>query len=524
MRAFASSFSAWKSLEKQEGIKVPHGLVFPLAVVAEIGRPHGLELVAEESCEDGPDSFDAVMISVLDSRCMASAASHFAKWKLPFRRRDRAPVGKHPLVWCGGQGLHNPLPMAEVFDLCVIGDAEDPLPRLLELWEMHGNSAGFLAAASEVPGVFVPAHHNPRETTIVQSVASDITTTLRTDISVSHDGTRRMEIARGCRYKCTFCSLGWRTPVRENKGEDVVAAIRLSRKRVHLQAGDAESHSEIDVIRSTLRAHGGHDQGWTGRLDSLFENPDQTVPGQKRYAFGVEGVSYRLRQAVGKGYLTDERLIADTCRFFDTIEGDGKGRAAWHVISGLPSERREDVLDLLRVVQEIDRRRQGTVARNLSIHWQPFQPLPGTPMQWCAAGHGARKMASLMRGAEGLPWCRLRQVGGRTDEMCLITTVLCRSDERGADLLEALAVGKVSAEAAAQIAGVGYDALDPDAPLPWDFVRQHYDRETLRRAYDVMMRRLLPVQLRSGAAAVARSRVKTASGKKNGENADGGID
>lgn len=490
MHAFASSFHAWKSLERQEGIKVPHGLVFPLAAVEAIGKPHGLTMTAEEHATDPVRGFDAIMISVLDSRCMLEAARHFREWRVPFRRRDRRPVGSWPLVWIGGQGVHNPRPLGDVGDLFVIGDGEDPIPELLRLWELHGNTPGFLAAASTVPGVWVPEHHDPSEHTVVQSVTQDVSVTLRNDISVNHDGTRRIEIARGCRYKCTFCSLGWRTPVRENSAEQIVAEIKRSPKRVHLQAGDAESHSEIDVIRQTLRAHGGFDQGWTGRLDTLFENPDQTIPGQKRYAFGVEGVSFRLRQAVGKGYLTDERLIEDTCRFFDTLEGEGKGRAAWHVISGLPTENPREVLKLAGVVTEINKRRTGKTARNLSLHWQPFQPLPGTPMQWCAAGTGARKQAALMKAFEGMAWCRLRQVGGRTDAAALTCSVLARADERGADLLEAIADRRVTPDEAAEIAGVGYGELDPDAPLPWDFIAQHYPKETLRRAYDVMMKRL----------------------------------
>lgn len=489
MKAFASSFRAWRSIEKQEGIKVPHGLVMSLAAVEAIGRPHGLKLVAEELTDEPARDFDAIFISVLDSRCMIEAARCFREWGIPFRRKDRA-LGKWPLVWIGGQGVHNPRPLGDVGDLFVLGDAEVPLPELLGLWERHGNTPGFLSAASTISGVWVPSLHNPDEHTVIQAIAEDVGVTLRNDISVSHDGTRRIEIARGCRYKCTFCSLGWRTPVRENSAEQIIAEIKRSPKRVHLQAGDAESHSEIDVIRQTLRAHGGIDQGWTGRLDSLFENPDQTIPGQKRYAFGVEGVSFRLRQAVGKGYLTDERLISDTVRFFETLEGPGKGRAAWHVMSGLPTESPRESLDLGAVLTEINNRRRGKTARNLSIHWQPFQPLPGTPMQWCAAGTGARKQVSLMRAFEGMPWCAVRQVGGRTDHMALICASLARADERGAGLLEALADGPVTPDEATRIAGVGYGALDPDAPLPWDFVQQHYPRETLRKAYDVMMRRL----------------------------------
>lgn len=489
MRAFASSFHAWRSLERQEGIKVPHGLVFSLAVVERIGAPHGLALTAEEHEPAGPRGYDAIMISVLDTRCMVAAAKHFREWRVPFRREHRDE--SWPVVIAGGQGLHNPLPMAPVADVIAIGDGEDTVPALLRAWHSAPTRNAFLAAAAEIEGIYVPSVHDRRTDTIVQAVAQDVGITLRESVSVSNDGTRRIEIARGCRYKCAFCSLGWRTPMRENSPQDVVAAIRLSPKRVHLQAGDAESHSGIDEIRTTLRAHGGHDQGWTGRLDSLFENPDQTIPGNKRYAFGVEGVSFRLRRAVGKGYLTDDRLAEDTVRFFASIDGeDTRGRAAWHVIAGLPTERTEEVADLIRVVQRIDRARRGRIRRNLAIHWQPFQPLPGTPMQWCGAGKGARKLAAMMRPMERLPYVGIRQLGGRTDKMALVCSVLARADERGADLLESLADGPVTPEDAERIAGTTYGPLDPDAPLPWDFVRQHYPREKLRKAYDVMMERL----------------------------------
>lgn len=489
MRAFASSFHAWRSLERQEGIKVPHGLVFPLAVVEAIGRPHGLTLTAEEHEPAGPRGYDAIMISVLDSRCMVNAAKHFRAWRVPFRRIDRGD--DWPVVIAGGQGLHNPLPMAPVADVICIGDGEDPIPAMLRAWHSTPSRRAFLAACAEIEGLYVPSIHDRTRDTIKQSIASDVTITVREAISVSHDGSRRIEITRGCRYKCTFCSLGWRTPARENAPDVIVEAIRRSPKRVHLAAGDAESHSGIDVIRAALREHGGSDLGWTGRLDTLFENPDQTIPGQKRYAFGVEGVSWRLRRAVGKGYLTDERLVTDTCRFFDNIEGeDTRGRAAWHVIAGLPTEREREVMDLMRVVQEIDRRRAGKTRRNLAIHWQPFQPLPGTPMQWCAGGSGAGRMLSYLRPLERLAWVGLRQQGGRTDAMALVCTVLARADERGADLLEALAERTVSVEEAERITGTTCGELDPDAPLPWDFVQQHYDRPTLRRAYNVMMARL----------------------------------
>jgi hypothetical protein len=488
MRAFASSFHAWKSLERQEGIKVPHGLVFPLAVVEAIGAPHGLTLAAEEHTPEGPLGFDAVFISVLDSRCMVGAAKHFKAWQMPFRRQMRSEL--LPLVVAGGQGLHNPLPMADVADVIFVGDAEDSLPLMLQAWHRRTGRKSFLADVAAIKGIFVPSVHDRRTDIIDQAVADDIGITLRQDIRVSNDGSRRVEIARGCKYKCAFCSLGWRTPVRENSAAQIIETIKRSPKRVHLQAGDAESHSGIDEIRTALRAHGGSDQGWTGRLDSLFENPDQTIPGQKRYAFGVEGVSYRLRRAVGKGYLTDDRLVDDTVRFFESIEGEGKGRGAWHIITGLPGERAGEEMALARVIDRIDESRRGKTARNLALHWQPFQPLPGTPMQWCGGGTGARKKIARLSFLERNDWCRIRQLGGRSDSMALVCTVLARSDERGALLLEAMAEDTVTPEQASQITGAPIGPIDPDAALPWDFIRTQFAKPVLRRAYDVMLGRL----------------------------------
>ena len=258
MRVFASSLHAWKSLERQEGVKVPHGLTFPLAVVAAIGAPFGLTVEAEEHTPAGPYGFDAIFVSVLDSRCMVGAAKHFKSWRVPFRRQNRD--ARHPLVWAGGQGLHNPMPFAPVADLIVIGDAEDPLPILIQAWQRsHGDRNAFLRDAADVPGVFVPSLHNPSEATIVQAVASDISITLRNDIRVSHDGSRRIEIARGCKYKCAFCSLGWRTPVRENASDQIIATIKKScimiiNHRCHSTGQDGVVVRSLDVTAG-LRFH-----------------------------------------------------------------------------------------------------------------------------------------------------------------------------------------------------------------------------------------------------------------------------
>ena len=490
MHAIGSSFSAWQSIEKSEGTLVPHGLVFSLAVVAEIGRQHGLTMTAEEHAVSPVAGADAVMISVLDTRCLMRAAEHFKKWGMPFRRQERA-IGKWPLVWVGGQGIRNPRPLGDVADLVVIGDAEEPLPKLLEAWHTHGNSVAFMRAASLVPGVWVPEFHDPREHTVVHSVAKDVGVTVRAHIDVSHNGTRRIEIARGCKSKCAFCGLGWRAPVSENSADDVLAALASTpSKRVHLQAGDAESHSGIDELRRRVAELGASDTGWTGRLDTLLENPDQPIPGNKRYAFGVEAMSHRVRSAIGKHYLSDDELVSSTVRAFDRVQEGSSGRLAWHMIAGLPGERASDTIDFMRVLQRIDDELPRTRHRNLSVHWQPFQPAPGTPMQWCACGGGARSAIARLKQTERMQWLRVRHVAGRTDDVAKICTLLARCDERGADLLCMMRARHVTPAEAAQTVGTTWGALPVDAPLPWDFIVTPYQKSTLERAFAAFCRRL----------------------------------
>lgn len=473
-------------------VKVPHGLVFPLAVVEALGKPHGLSLVAEEHTDEPVSGFDAVFITVLDSRCMVEAGKAFRRWQMPLRRREREG-GDWPLVWAGGQGLHNPLPMAEVYDLLVLGDAEQPLPKLLTEWERcRGDKRRFLVSAAAIESVYVPSLHRLGSDHIRQAVADDIGVTLREEVQVSHNGQRRVEIARGCRYKCAFCSLGWRAPVRENSASAVVPIIKSSSKIVHLQAGDAESHSEILAIRDALRAHGGRDNGWTGRLDTTLSNPETRIPGTKRYAFGVEGVSQRLRRAVGKGYLSDARLVRDTVDILNRTEQQFFGRAAWHMISGLPTEDFREVEELKSVVREIDRRLPGTMRRNLALHWQPFQPLPGTPMQWFGVGGGVEKKERQCRDLEKLPRLRVTQATGRRDYMAAATTILSRATpEGGVRVLEAFAgKGRPTLEYLREIGEAHEFAIDPSDPLPWDVIDYSYPRDAMERAYKAVKRRL----------------------------------
>jgi hypothetical protein len=80
---------------------------------------------------------------------------------------------------------------------------------------------------------------------------------------------------------------------------------------------------------------------------------------------------------------------------------------------------------------------------------------------------------------------------GRGDGMAGVCTVLSRSGgEAAVRLLEALAGSGVTTADAEELTGASAGPLDPDGPLPWDFIATAHPRATLRRAFDAMITRL----------------------------------
>ena len=111
-------------------------------------------------------------------------------------------------------------------------------------------------------------------------------------------------------------------------------------------------------------------------------------------------------------------------------------------------------------------------------------------MQWCAGGAINKYIVRTLGIAEDLPFARVSQYTGRTTQMAQLTTILSRADERGVELLEAMGERMVRPDEAEALVGIGYGALNPDAPLPWEFIKTHVPREILRRVYNVVMRRV----------------------------------
>ena len=183
-----------------------------------------------------------------------------------------------------------------------------------------------------------------------------------------------IELARGCESKCVFCPIGWaggtyrETPIAQLK--ETISL--LSGKRVNFFAPDYSSVSYVTELEQSIARFGCKNSSRDARLDAAWRQL-KDGHGIKSYSFGVEGMSERLREAVGKP-IKRERIL-DVMR---ALQAGGVNCVRWYMILALPGETDADArefLDLVRDTREVYRGR-------LDISTTHLHGIAHTPLQW----------------------------------------------------------------------------------------------------------------------------------------------
>lgn len=494
VRMLATSLGSWDTIET--GQRHKHGITFPLAILQASLMDAGLPAFAVWEGDERPAGtardYDALLISAMDSRHFWRVAPWLREVGCPVRSKDRGEAD--PIVVMGGQAATAPAPVEHMVDVVYVGEAEAHAADLVLTIE-RGRAGGWsrdriLEACAAVPGCLVPSHL-PTGHVVRQVYTDDISVTLRERLWVNHRKIHRVEIARGCKSRCGFCALGWRSRYRENSADSIEAALVATRemgvREVHLSAGDAEAHSEIVRLRAVVREHGLRDHGWTGRLDTM---KDCSVSAGKQFAFGLEGMSHRLRRAVGKGRLTDDYIVSEVEAYWRA----GGRRMMFHLIGGLPTEGDEDEAQWASLMERLAHAVPGE-RQYLEIGRQPFGPLPHTPMQWLAPGLTTERIGRVSARYRQHPILSVTDKSGQSYRDALINAVAMRGGREVGPLMEAgpprLKAGPAGLlRWRSWLRGAGLDpghylsAWPTDAPLPWGHIQSAHDQGALVRAHD----------------------------------------
>ena len=302
---------------------------------------------------------------------------------LPLRARDRE--GLAPLVFAGGNACYNPEPMADFFDLFVIGEGEEVGRELVSLYD-RAKAEGltkteFLWAAAEIPGIYVPSlsevRYHPDGTIEAMDVApgapARVQKRLVADLDKSyypvegivpsteivHDRVV-LEVFRGCIRGCRFCQAGYiNRPVRE-KG---VSTLIEQGRRALLHTG----YQEVTLSSLSTSDYRGLDSLCDGLLE--FCEPRQislSLPSlradnfsmdlmrrvqkvrKSSLTFAPEAGSQRLRDAINKN-VTEEALLGSLQVAF----AGGWSSVKLYFMLGLPTETDEDVIAIGTLVNKV---------------------------------------------------------------------------------------------------------------------------------------------------------------------------
>ena len=439
----------------------------------------------------------------------------------------------HPLVIGGGPCSLNPEPMAEFFDLFIIGEAEEAIVELLNIYRKFKadykrgalTKEGLLIELSKIEGVYAPSlyladyneagelnNFSPRfkglplkikKRTVADFDSSYFPCNWMTPyVQTIHDRIT-LEIMRGCPNRCRFCQARPQYyPLRIRSKERIISLASLGIASsgyeelslaglsvsdypdlVNLVSGLTGIFKEQSVNLSlpSLKA-----KSLLGGISALIAKIKKTG-----LTFAPEAGTQRLRQVLAKDFSQEE--------FFSAI-GQAYQAGYQHLklyfLIGLPTEGEDDlrgIVDFAKEASELKRKINGSPAQiNISIN--PLIPKPHTPLQWLA-------MASLDSMREKQGYLRSRSKNKRLKfnfhnfQMAYLEGVLSRGDRQLSKVI--LAAFKSGAKFDAwsncfsfvkwqeAFSGQGVDPQEylsgkPTAALlPWDFIDTGIDKQDL---------------------------------------------
>lgn len=193
------------------------------------------------------------------------------------------------------------------------------------------------------------------------------------------------EISRGCKNRCYYCQYGWLKPYREADIVDIRAALSCaSTKTVRIFAADRFQHTQYAAIKAACDEKKALDSGSDLSLRFAARHPE-LFQHTRKLRFGIDGLSERIRRAVGKAASND--LICDVMQ--KAVDA-GIKCFDWYMIYGFPGENEEDAEDFDRLMIKLGAIMEGLT---LAIHWNAFQPNAMTPLQWEAPAVAANLIA-----------------------------------------------------------------------------------------------------------------------------------
>lgn len=329
-----------------------------------------------------------------------------------------------PIVIAGGPCACNPEPLADFFDLFVMGEGEEVNIELMQLYKKlkfeNKGKDEFLKQACQIEGVYVPKFYKdeynddgtlkeispiydfvPKK--IKKRIIKDLDKVFYPDnfvvpfVDTVHDRTV-MEIFRGCIRGCRFCQAGFLyRPVREKSSDTINKGVKAlcentGYDEISLSSLSSSDYTKLDETAEKILSWAEKENVSLSlpslRVDNFSSELMEKVQKVRKsgLTFAPEAGTQRLRDVINKNVYEDELMKTANLAF-----NGGWNNIKLYFMLGLPTETLEDVegiADLgLKVVDtffEAKRNGNANGRVNVTISTSSFVPKPFTPFQWVA--------------------------------------------------------------------------------------------------------------------------------------------